>query len=171
MKLYKILFIALFVIFVGCKIENKAIKETSDLIPEWVKITYEYSKDSGEFQTVHFFKQVNDTVSYCVYTKTEGFSCETSFVSTLIDKKELTKQKISNKCDINYEEIVNKYSTHSMLKSNIIKTVSYTESIPDSMLTSTKRIKKGISLIDIKRELDSTVRFVKISSKGKLVKK
>ena len=161
----------MFLIFVGCKLENRTVQEKTAEIPQWVYKLYEFQNERGEFQKVYFFKQLNDSVSYCVFTKSEGFSCSTSYVVTHINKKEFQKTAIANKCDIDYSLIKNTYSLYKVLKPNIIKSINYTSTVPDSLITDNGEIKRGIDLLNIEREIDSTFQFYKVSRKGKIVKK
>ena len=157
MKIYKFLLLLVFLSIFGCKLENRTVQEKTVEIPQWIY----------QFQKVHFFKQLNDSVSYCVFTKPEGFSCSTSYIATHINKKEFQKITIANKCDIDYSLIKNTYSLCKILNPTIIKSINYTSTVPDSLITDKGKIKRSIGLLNIEREIDSIFQFYKVSRKEK----
>jgi len=67
--------------------------------------------------------------------------------------------------------VKNTYSLYKILKPNIIKSIHYASTVPDSLITDNGEIRRGIDLLNIEREIDSTFQFYKVSRKGKIVKK
>ena len=85
---------------------TSGIKIKIDSFPIWLKNLYEIDNDefiNDAIPEIIFFKQISDTISYCLYEVNDGV-CQRTYVSTQKNHKHYKKLKVGNQCDADFSQ-------------------------------------------------------------------
>src|SRR4029077_19223863 len=87
-------------------ISSSASKTRIDSFPVWLKNLYEIN--GGEFLNdaipeIIYFKQISDSISYCLYEVSDGV-CLITFVATQKNKKHYKKLRAGDQCDADFSQ-------------------------------------------------------------------
>lgn len=156
-------------------ISVSASKIKIDSFPAWLKNIYE--KDNDEFLNdaipeVIFYKQMSDSISYCLYEVNDG-TCQLTFIATQKKQKHYKKLEVGNECDADFFQPSYSYTnyTHDSVNRSI-KMTTYVEKAKAKYLVKEgnfERFKKGYNFESAETIHYSIVKKIKISSGGNII--
>ena len=156
-------------------ISVSASKIKIDSFPAWLKNIYE--KDNDEFLNdaipeVIFYKQMSDSISYCLYEVNDG-TCQLTFIATQKKQKHYKKLEVGNECDADFSQPSYSYTnyTHDSVNRSI-KMTTYVEKAKAKYLVKEgnfERFKKGYNFESAETIHYSIIKKIKISSGGNII--
>lgn len=116
-----------------------------------------------------FYKQMNDSVSYCIYRADNGV-CMLYYLATQKNRKRFTESQIANKCTPENSSITFTSSSFQLDSiSNVIVVINETETASDQYIVNDgqfKRFKPGFNRTNAVIEKTETKKQLKIDDSG-----
>ena len=120
---------------------------------------------------VIFFKQLSDSISYCIYIADNGI-CKLYFLATQRNRQRFTNEQIADNCRADISSL--QYVTTSYQLDSLANTVTskhLSETAMDNFVTNDgqfKRFKPGYNRNNAAMIRDSSFKLIKITDRGSL---
>ena len=150
-------------------------KRRMDSFPVWLKNLYEIDNDeflNNAIPEIIYFKQISDSISYCLYDVNDG-TCQITFVATQKNQKHYKKFKVGNQCDGDFSQPSYSYTDfeHDSVTRSI-KMTTYVEKVKAKYLVKEGnfvRIKEGYDFESAETIHYTMIKKIKISSGGNFI--
>ena len=154
---------------------KSASKISTDSFPVWLKNLYEINNDeflNDAIPEVIYFKQISDSISYCLYEVNDG-TCQRTYVATQKKQKHYKKLEVGDQCDGDFSQPSYSYTgyEHDPVTRSIKMTTNVEKAKSKYLVKEGNflRFKEGYNFENAETIHYSMIKKITISSRGNLI--
>lgn len=146
-------------------------QDDSARFPHWLSVLYPSevsSKNQVLGQRLVNFREMNDSVAYCIYEQLDGV-CSRQFLATYVRRERRDSLEIGHICDHDQSVPTYTWKEFGVHEPHRIWTNEYKESVADSLINEQGFMKEGHDHLNVGRRVDTLRREFQIDPRGRVL--